>query len=116
MPGDTSVNAFTGPETPVEGQNARRDPERDHVRNGVELETEVARRFRHPGNAAVQAIEYVSDADENSGVIPITTQSRDNRVIPAEDVFDREKARNDRKAPSDPRLIPNVPLGASFQH
>jgi hypothetical protein len=65
----TKRNAISHPirgktEDSTRRQKGRRDSERGDVGHGVELDTELRRRPRETGDAAVETVEHAGDDDE----------------------------------------------------
>ena len=86
--GYTSFDALTRPEAPAEREHGRGNSESDDISEGVQLDAKVAGGFRHAGDAAVQTVEYVSNADQDRCIIPVAPERRDYGLIPAEDISD----------------------------
>ena len=82
----------SGWQSPRERQNRRRDAERDHVGQRVELDAEVARRAGQPRDAAVEHVEHDGEADERRGRLELAAHRVDDARVAAEHVAQREQA------------------------
>src|SRR5262249_53955188 len=99
-------------EAPAEGKNGRSHSECDDIGKRIELYAEFARCLGESGDAAVEAVKNISDADQNRrpvpvAGVPIPAQRPDDGVVTAENVADRKKAGNDRKTAPNSSLILN---------
>src|SRR5579862_8014058 len=114
--GDTAFNSFAGAKSPAECEYGGCNAKGNDVGYRVQLQAKVTRRLGQTGDASVKAIEYVANADENSGVVPVPAQGGDDRIVAAEDIPDRKKAGDDREACSKARTIANTPLWPPPEH
>src|SRR5438477_2317804 len=80
------IDPFTGPKSPAESEYGGRNSEGDDIRNGVQLDAKVACGFCQTCDPPVQAVEHITDADENGGIVPITAQRGNDRIVAAENV------------------------------
>src|SRR5215471_19167406 len=100
-----AVEALDFTEKKAEGQNGRSDSKRDDIGERIELHPEFARCFSKPGDAAIEAVQNIADADQNRCAVPIASQSPDDGVVTAENITDREKTGHNRKTAPNSNLI-----------
>src|SRR5580692_888381 len=112
----SSIEAFVGAEAPAECEHRRSNSKRDNVGKRIELHAAIAGRFRQPSNSPIESIEDIPETDENRRVIPISAERRDDGVIAAEDISNREKTGNNRQAFLDSGWISNEFAWASGRH
>ena len=65
---------------------AGRDAERDHVRERVEFDAELAGGSRHPRDAAVQHVDDDGETDERRGLLEFAAHRVDDAGVAAEHV------------------------------
>ena len=90
---------------PLERQDGGGHAERDHVGQRIELEPELAGAAHHSCDAAVEHVEHDGNTDERCGLLVLPTHRVDHARIAAEQVGEREKARQDVDAPPEPALL-----------
>src|SRR5436309_3342981 len=96
---------FEGTRSPTESENRWSDAEGDDIRKRVQLHAEVAGRVRQTGDAAVEAVQNISDSDGEGGAIEVALQNRDDRETTTKNIADREQARNNRQSAQLWRLL-----------
>ena len=79
-------------ESPRERQNGRRETERNHIGQRVELEAELARGAGHARNPAVEHVQHDGDADEGRRGRELAAHRIHDAGVAAEHVRHREHA------------------------
>ena len=105
------------PQSPRERQDRRRQPERHHVGQRVELDAERRRGVGQPREEPVQRVEHHRDADEQRRGVEIAARRIDDAGVAAEQIRDREQRRQQEDAaPETARPIVRAPPRQRYEH